>query len=143
MKIDKLEIPLKILWVGIALWSLYIFSGLTFLLFILSDTFKETNSILNVLLPNIVSLGIVMLHTKEIVIGYKPASYRKNLISLSIFSIIILILILLQIPQFEFLFGDSTYKYWEITITYMVILASYLGIIMNRMLKMKELNKSS
>ncbi|WP_299106999.1 hypothetical protein [uncultured Tenacibaculum sp.] len=142
MKIDKLEIPLKILWIGSTIFSVYIFSWFTFFT-TFGILFKETNSIFNVLLPNIVSIGIVMLHTKEIVIGYRPASYRKNLISLSIFSVIILVLILLQIPQFEFLFGDSTYKYWEITITYMVILASYLGIIMNRILKMKELNKSS
>lgn len=84
-----------------------------------------------------------MLHVREIILGYKTISYRKNLISLSIFSIIILVLILLQIPQFEFLFSDSIYIYWGITITYMVILASYLGIIMNRVLKIKELNKSS
>ncbi|CAL2101373.1 conserved membrane protein of unknown function [Tenacibaculum sp. 190130A14a] len=139
MKIDKLEVPLKILWIGLTLYSIYIFSWLTFGFLTFGNLFKEKYTIWNLLLPNIITIGIVIFHAKEIVLGYKPVSYRKNIISLIFFSIVILILVDLQALQFKFLFEKSTVENWEISITLIMILASYIGIIMNRILKMKKL----
>jgi hypothetical protein len=143
MKIDKLELLLKVIWSGLILFTIFIFGWLTFICLTFGNIFTEKFNIWNLLIPNILTIGVLIFYTKEILSGYKPKSKNRNLKSLIIFSIFFIMLTLIQIPQFEILFTGLKPELWQIIISLIIVLASYLGIIMNRILKIKELNKTT
>ncbi|GAA4277989.1 hypothetical protein GCM10022259_27130 [Aquimarina mytili] len=139
----KPEILLKLLWIGLTLTIIYIFGWLTFGYLTFGNLFKEKYGLWNLLLPNILTVGLLIIYTKEILIGYQSKSTNRNLKSLLIFSVLIIILTWVQIPQFELLFTDLKSEPWQIVLSLIIILTSYVGIIMNRILKIKELKNSS
>lgn len=143
MENSKPEILLKLIWIGLILFTIYILGWVTFAYLTFGNLFKEKYGFWNLLLPNIFTIGILIFYTKEILLGYHPKSKNRNVKSLSIFLLLITILILVQIPQFELLFEDSKSEYWQITIALIIVLSSYLGIITNRILKIIELRKTS
>ncbi len=118
---------------------IYIFGWLTFIYFTFGNIITEYFTIWNLIIPNILTLGILIIYTKELLIGYKPKSKNRNLISLFLFSVLIIVLIVVQIPQFEILFNDIKSEYWLITLSFIVILTGYVGIIVNRILKINKL----
>lgn len=135
MKEYKYEILFKILWIGLTLYSIYIFSWLSFFHFTIGNLIEEKYGVWNLLLPNIFTIGLLIFYTKELFIGYNPKSKNWNLKSLLIFLPLITILTFIQIPQFELLFEDLKSEYWQIIISLIIVLTSYVGIIMNRILK--------
>ncbi len=143
MKNLNLEILLKILWIGLMLFTIYIFGWLTFVYLTFGNLFKEKYGFWNLLLPNIFTIGLLIFYTKEFLIGYKTKSKNRNLKSLLIFLTLIAILTFVQIPQFQLLFEDLKSEYWQIIISLIIVLTSYVGIIMNRILKIKELKNEN
>ena len=139
MEKHKLEILLKLLWIGLTLFTIYIFGWLTFIYLTFGNIGTDKYNTWNLLIPNILTIGLLILYTKEILIGYNQNSKSRNLKSLLIFSVLIIILILIQIQQFELLFDDLKSEPWQIILSLIIILTSYVGIIMNRILKIKEL----
>ena len=138
MENRNIEILLKVLWIGLILFTIYIFGWLTFVYLTFGNLFKKNFGFLNLLLPNILAIGLLIFYTKELLIGYKPKSKNRNLISFLIFLPLITVLTFVQIPQFEFLFEDLKSEYWQIITSMIIVLTSYVGIIMNRMLKLKS-----
>lgn len=143
MENSKSEILLKLIWIGLTLFTIYIFGWLTFGYLTFGNLFKEKYGFWNLLLPNIFTIGILIFYTKEILIGYKPKTKNRNLKSLLIFSVLITMLTFVQIPQFELLFEDLKSEYWQITISLIIVLTSYVGIITNRILKIIELKNKN
>ncbi|MFI2742747.1 hypothetical protein ACG2LH_08410 [Zhouia sp. PK063] len=138
MDFKKSEILLKLIWIGAILFTIYIFGWLTFGYLTFGNIFKEKYNVWNLLIPNILTIGFLIFYTKELIIGYNPKSKSRNLKSLLIFSALITILTFVQIPQFKLLFEDLESEYWQIIISLIIVLSSYFGIIMNRILKLKE-----
>jgi hypothetical protein len=143
MKIKKLEILLKVVWVGLTLFTIYIFSWLTFINLSFGNISTEKYNIWNSFVPNVLTFGILIIYTKELIIGYRPKSKSLNLKSLLFFLIVIIILSLIQISEFEILIKHFESDYWQIILSLTIILSSYLGILMNRILKIKKLNKKT
>lgn len=142
MENNKLEILLKLLWVGLTLFTIYIFGWLTFIYLTFGNIETDQYSSWNLLIPNILTIGLLIFYAKEILIGYKPKSIARNLKSLLIFSTLIIILTIIQIPQFKLLFNDLKSEPWQIILSLIIVLTSYVGIIVNRILKIKELKNN-
>lgn len=138
-----MEILFKAIWTVLILITIYFFGWLTFVYFTFGNIGTEKYTIWNLIIPNILTLGILIIYSKELLIGYKTESKQENLKSLILFSTLILVLILLQLPQFELLFEDYQAKYWQIILCLIIVFTSYVGIILNRVLKFKELKKKS
>jgi len=141
MKFTKSEILFKTIWIVLILITVYVFSWLTFIHFILEDIGTEKYTIWNLIIPNILTFGILIIYSKEIISGYKPKTKSRNLKSLIIFSTLIIILSLLQYSQFEFILEESKSHYWGIILCLIIVLTSYIGIISNRILKLKGSKK--
>lgn len=139
----KPEILFKLLWIGLTLFTIYIFGWLTFGYSTFGNLFKEKYGFWNLFLPNILTIGLLIFYTKELLIGYNSKSKSRNLKSLLIFLSLITILTFVQIPQFELLFEDLKSEYWQIIISLIIVLTSYVGIIMNRVLKITELKNKN
>jgi hypothetical protein len=139
MKTINLEFLLKAIWIVSILVTIYIFSWITFLNFTFGNIVTTKYTIWNLILPNIFTLGILIIYTKEILMGYNPKSKSRNLKSFVFFTTLILILTLIQIPQFELIFDENNLKYWQLVLSLIIVLTSYIGIILNRILKIKGL----
>ncbi|REG88559.1 hypothetical protein [Flavobacterium aquicola] len=139
MKTINLEFSLKAIWIVFILITIYIFSWITFLNFTFGNIVTSKYTIWNLIIPNIFTLGILLIYTKEILMGYNPKSKSRNLKSFVFFTTLILILTLIQIPQFELIFDENSSKYWQIVLALIIVLTSYFGIILNRILKIKGL----
>lgn len=142
MENNKSQILFKIIWIGVILFTVYIFGGITLVQLTFGNIFTEEYNTWNLLIPNIFSIGLLVIYTKEILIGYKPKTKKWNLISLLLYSTLIIILSIVQIPQFEILFDGLESEPWQIIISLIIILSSYIGIIMNRILIIKELDNT-
>ena len=138
MKNSKSEILLKLMWIGLILFTIYVFGWLTFIYLTFGNIVTEKYNIWNLLIPNILTIGLLIFYSKELLIGYKPKSKSRNLKSFLIFSVLIIILTLIQVPQFELLFADLKSESWQIVLSLIIVLTSYVGIIMNRVLKIVE-----
>lgn len=139
MKNHNPEILLKLLWITLTLFTIYVFVFLTFVEFTLGKIGTEKYNLWNLLIPNILTIGLLILYAKEVVIGYTAKSIHHNLKSLLIFSILIISLVWIQAPKFKLLFNNSKSEIWQITLSLVIVLTSYVGIILNRILKIKEL----
>nr|BFF37758.1 hypothetical protein BACT7_26200 [Tenacibaculum mesophilum] len=142
MKNRKPEILFKLLWIGLTLFTIYIFGWLTFIYLTFGNIGTDQYSSWNLLIPNILTIGLLIFYAKEVLIGYKPTSIARNLKSLLIFSTLIIILAIIQIPQFELLFDFPKSESWQIILSLIIVLTSYVGIITNRTLKIKELKNN-
>jgi hypothetical protein len=138
MKNRKSEILLKLMWIGLILFTIYVFGWLTFIYLTFGNIVTEKYNIWNLLIPNILTIGLLIFYAKELLIGYKPKSKSWNLKSFLFFLVLIVILTLIQISQFELLFADLKSKSWQIVLSLIIVLTSYVGIIMNRILKIME-----
>lgn len=138
----KPEILLKLLWIGLTLLTIYFFGWLTFMFLTFGNIGTDKYNTWNLLIPNIMAIGLLLIYTKEILVGYKPKSKSRNWKSLLIFSVIIVVLTLIQIPQFELLFDDPKSEPWQIVLPLVMILTSYIGIMTNRILRVKELKNN-
>ena len=131
------------MWIGLILFTIYVFGWLTFVHLTFGNIVTEKYNIWNLLIPNILTIGLLIVYTKELLIGYKPKSKSRNSKSLIIFSVLIIMLTLVQIPQFESLFDDLKSESWQIILSLVIVLTSYIGIIINRILKIKELKNKN
>ena len=137
MEKNKLEILFKLLWVGLTLFTIYIFGWLTFIYLTFGNIGTDKYNTWNLLIPNILTIGLLIFYSKEVLIGYKPKSTAQNLKSLLISSTLIIILTIIQIPQFKLLFDSPKSESWQIILSLIIILTSYIGIITNRILIIK------
>ena len=137
MEKNKLEILFKLLWVGLTLFTIYIFGWLTFIYLTFGNIGTDKYNTWNLLIPNILTIGLLIFYSKEVLIGYKPKSTTRNLKSLLISSTLIIILTIIQIPQFKLLFDSPKSESWQIILSLIIILTSYIGIITNRILIIK------
>jgi hypothetical protein len=136
----KLEIFFKTIWIGLLLITIYVFSWLTFGEFIFKEFGTGNFTLWKFIIPNILTYGILFFYTKELLFGYKPKTKNQNIISFILFSTLITILFILQSPQFEFLFNDYNSEFWQVVLSLIVILTSYVGLIMNRVLMFNKIN---
>ena len=134
-----MEILFKSIWIGLLLITIYVFSWLTFGEFMFGNFGTGNFTLWKFIIPNILTYGILIIYTKEFLFGYKPKSKNWNIISFILSSILIAVLVIVQFPQFEFLFEDFSSEYWQIILSLIVILTSYVGIILNRILKFNKL----
>lgn len=139
MKFYKSEILFKIIWIVLILITIYTFSWLTFIFYTFGNIETENFTLWNQIVPNILTIGIIILYSKELLTGYKTESKRRNFTSLFLFTTLIIILSLLQHSQFEFILEQSKSEYYQTILCLIVILSSYVGIILNRIIKFKEL----
>ena len=139
MKFNKSEILFKIIWVVLILITIYTFSWLTFIFYTFGNIATENFTLWNLIVPNILTIGIIILYSKELLTGYKTESKRRNLASLFLFSTVIIILNFLQHSEFQFIIKQSKSEYYQTILCLIVILTSYVGIILNRIIKFKEL----
>ena len=142
MKNRKSEILFKLLWIGLTLFTIYIFGWLAFIYLTFGNIGTDKYNTWNLLIPNILTIGLLIFYSKEVLIGYKPKSTAQNLKSLLISSTLIIILTIIQIPQFELLFDSPKSESWQIILSLIIVLTSYVGIITNRILKIKELKNN-
>ncbi|CAM1340297.1 membrane hypothetical protein [Tenacibaculum amylolyticum] len=130
-----LPILFKLLWLAIYLIILYIGSFYTLLFYFLN---KE-NTFWNLILPNITTIVLLTIYTKEILIGYRPKSKKHIKLSLIIYIVIVLLLLIIQYNQYSFfLENEQEIHYSEIALTWAVIFTSYIGLIMNRIQKLRN-----
>ena len=139
MKINKSETFFKTIWFVCLLITIYTFGWLTFLFYTFGNIGEEKFTFGNLIIPNIFTIAILIIYTKELLIGYSPKSKVKNKKSLFLALLLIVGLTITQIPLFEFLLDANELEYWQIIVTLIIILTSYSGLIMNRILKIKEL----
>ena len=140
MEIAEAGRVFKLVWIGFILITIYVFGWITFGLFTFGNLLNLDFTIWNLVIPNIFTFGILFVYSKELLYGYNPKSKSRNIKSLCIYSILILVLTLIQLPQFELLFSEFKLEYWQIFLSLIIILTSYIGILMNRILKINELN---
>lgn len=138
MNKSTLIIFIKLLWIIAALFAIYIFSWLNFIYnFLFNDLFRS--HFLVFILSNLATVSILFIYSKELLLGYNTPSYKSNLKWLIIFTLLIIILIFLQYKIFLMLFLD--FRTWQSSISILIILTSYIGIVLNRFFKLKELTK--
>lgn len=123
----------KVIWMVLALLTVYTIAWLTFLDYILDDLFKGKYSRQYLLISNLITLWLLLIYTKEILYGYNPKSNKINKISLSIYLLVIVFLILIQYSQFKNLYDYSEVNNYLIVFSLITILTSYYGIIINRL----------
>jgi len=91
MKVESnnLGVLLKTIWIGLALVTIYCLFMITFTYMLFESLISKQFNIWNLLIPNLISIGIIFIYTKELLIGYNPTSKKKNLKSLIIFYLLI------------------------------------------------------
>ena len=130
---------LKILWIALILFSIYVFGWTTFIYLIFGNGTGEKQGFWNLVAPNILTVGLLIIYLKELLVGYKAQTKNGNLKSLGLLTVIVVVLIAVQKLQLDSLFDDIKSESWQITISLIVILTSYIGLLANRILKIKEL----
>ncbi|WP_420552833.1 hypothetical protein [Tenacibaculum aiptasiae] len=138
MKINKLEILLKLIWVAGTVFTIFILGSITFVLLTLGNIGEEKYNFWNLTLPHILTIAILLLHTKEILKGYKPKSAKHNLISLITFSVLIITIVWILGKEFKVIFRDDILDHWEVFFSYLIIFTAYIGIIVNRIQTLKK-----
>ncbi|WP_299162066.1 hypothetical protein [uncultured Tenacibaculum sp.] len=143
MKINLLEIFLKLIWLAGTIFTIFILGSITFILLTFGNIGEEKYNFWNLTLPHILTIGILLAYTKEILKGYKPKSARHNLISLIIFSVLIITIVWALSKEFKLIFKGDIMDYWAIFFSYTIIFTTYIGIIVNRIqiLKRKHFTK--
>lgn len=130
-----LPILFKLGWIAIYLIILYLGSFYTLLFYLLN---KE-NTFWNLILPNITTIILLTIYTKEIFIGYRPKSKKHIKLSLIRYIVIVLLLLIIQYNQYSFfLENEQEIHYWEIALIWAVIFTSYVGLIINRIQKLRN-----
>jgi len=140
-----IESIFKIGWVVGLIYSLYMYSWMIFLSFLTQDLINENAKDLtwvNFILPNFLSIALLLLYTKELLMGYKSSNRKKNKISLTA---IVLIGIAIIISQHEFYFWiiESSEKELWLLIPVILILVSIIGLTINRIFKLIEVKNTS
>lgn len=139
-----IESIFKIGWVVGLIYSLYMYSWMIFLSFLTQDLISENTKDLtwvNFILPNFLSIALLLLYTKELLMGYKPLNRKKNKISLTA---IVLIGIAIIVSQHEFYFWiiESSEKELWLLIPVILILVSIIGLTINRIFKLIEVKST-
>jgi len=131
----------KIGWGLCLLFSLYILFWMVFMSFLtqsLDNDKGENLTWINFIIPNIASLILLGLYTKEILVGYKPKTRNRNLVSLAIVLIVSIGILITQVEFYKWLIEGSG-KEWFIIIPIVLIVTSIIGLIFHRIDKMKEI----
>lgn len=137
-----MNIIFKIIWLILITVCVYFYGWLTFAFYILDDFGENQFSIFNLILPNLLTLVVLLIYTKEFLFGYHPKSNTQNGISLVVMIVLILFLTFIQFSQFEFLFRGEELSNFIFILVMATILTSYIGILLNRVLVVKSLNKT-
>ena len=121
--LTKIEILIKVIWIGLFLNTVYVFAWMTFGQFMLGNIGTEKFTSWN-LVANIFTIAILFVYAKEFLFGYESKSEIRNIKSFLLFTTLIIALTLIQFPQFEVLFNDSKSQYWQIILSLLIILTS-------------------
>lgn len=138
MKNNYFEIVFKVTWVILLLNTLYMWGWWTFLKYAFKDILENDFWILNLIIPNILTIGILLIYTKELLVGYKPKSKVKNKKSLFLFLSLVSILIIVQFPQFALILDKPELINIEIILTLIITFMAYFGIVGNRVMKLNQ-----
>lgn len=125
----------KIAWIMALLPSLYYFGLMVFFDFVVDDIFsnqKDVFNFWNFILPNIISIVLLLIYTKELLYGYTPKTRRANLESLGIFSLLIFTLLIVLNEYYKEIIS-ATGEFIGMTIPTIMIFTAYLGIFLNRL----------
>lgn len=130
------SIIFKLAWIAGLLFSLYAFVHIfIFTLFTQSEVFNQSYQLnfWNFILPNLLSIILLFLFTKELLVGYQAKSTKQNWLSFTIFTIIITSILISQFDFYNWLvFDDSDSILLAIPI--ILILTSFIGLAANRIL---------
>lgn len=124
----------KIVWIIALLPSLYYFGLMVFFTFVLDDIIPKHSEGLNFwnfILPNFISIVILLIYTKELLYGYTPKTRRTNIESLIVFSLLILTLLIILKKFYKDIISDTGEEI-GMTIPTIMVFTAYLGIILNR-----------
>ena len=137
MSTRTFELIFKIIWVIALLVAVYIFCWFTFFLFTIGNIGSNSFTIANLIIPNLLTILLLFLYTKELLIGYRPKSKSVNLKSFALLFILISTITIFQLPQFEFLYKAFETHEWQIIFTFILTLTSYIGLIANRVFRFR------
>lgn len=133
-----LETILKILWVVGVLFSIYVLAWLVFFSFELLGSYSRIElTFLNYILPNIVNVILLIVYTRELIIGYRPVSQQRNLMSLAFLVVVVVLLIVVQLDDFKW-YIESASDDFAIVIPLLMIATSMVGLLSNRAMNIKN-----
>jgi len=124
---------LKILWIATLLCALYYYGWVLFYEIVLK-TDNGQYSFWN-LVAGFLNLSLLVIYSREMLLGYQPISKNRNQNSLLFFLILVVFLVIIQIKLNVSLFADLSSQPWQFTFPFVIILTSYFGIILNRISK--------
>ena len=130
----------KVIWIILTLVTIVILFWNTILFSTIGNLKTENYNFWNLVLPNLISLFLLLKYSKDVLSGYQPTSNRLNLIWLVILAILVPFQIWVQQPQFDVTPYNFDLTYWPIIVAQGVILTSYIGLILNRVLWLKIAN---
>lgn len=128
----------KSIWLLILLISLYTVIKISIALFFVEICLDNDFKFFNLIIPNLISCCLLVIYTYEIMLGYKSISKQRNYKSLVIYSLIIIMITLFQFHQFEYVINDINLENWCFIITCIAVITSYIGLLLNRILSIKN-----
>lgn len=141
METNKYEILFKVLWIVLVLTTFCVLGWMTFGYLTIGNIFSKKFTTFNFLIPNILTIILLIIYTEELLIGYRPQSKNRNLISLLFFFILIITLIFFQVSQFDLILDELIWESWFIILPLTIVSTSYLGILLNRILEIKSFSR--
>lgn len=120
-----------LIWLFSLIVTLYTLLSFTFIAGFISF-FKITGE---VIFSNVITCILLLIYSKELCFGYHSNSKKQNVLSLLFYGFLITAVLLLQYPFLFSLIGDFQMNPWEVSISVILIITTYLGLLINRMLK--------
>jgi len=122
----------KVLWSIFLVITIYTFGWLIFGAYIFS---REGIFDKILVIGNITTIILLLIYTKELFYTYNPTSKGKNFKSLIFMSLLIFFLFTIQFSLFKYMIDNSELKDYLIIISFIAVIASYIGLISNRIIK--------
>lgn len=132
--IVQIELAFKIVWIFALLFSLYGFGWVVFLSFVSQDIFNvDSNKLtwMNFIVPNAISVILLLVYSKELIMGYNQKSNSKSIKSLIVLSGCILYIGTTQLNFYIWIIEDST-EDWFVVIPIIMIVTSMVGLFIHR-----------
>jgi len=124
----------KIGWVILLLFSLCVFAWEVFITYITHGLFDPDEQNLTwsgFIIPNTLSAVLLIVYTKELLIGYTPIRAKRNTISLGVLLVAVTIILLSQQEFYTKILLDPKTTA-PLVFPIVLILTSFLGLILNR-----------
>lgn len=136
-----MELLFKIVWICCLALTLYILSLLLLMDYLSQSTIEGLTkefTIFNFLIPNLISIILLGIYTKELLLGYNPKNRQRNSLSLLVVTICCFVVIGTQFEYYKWILEESTDE-WYFVIPLIIVLTSMLGLLTHRI---SNLNKS-